>query len=383
MSKVINTVNCFLQSDYNGRLVDYKTNSVQRGWSGNDFTSYQVEVSGMTLSCQANQRIRATPMSIEFNKSVIPVVNNSNNVFFVADLVASPPTLTPVRIPQGNVSCVGDGSVPADQVKNSLVAALNQGLNNANPSWGVAGNLHFVVEDDYYSPNVTNSMGNLKLDITTTALTIVCVRDTNFPEGQSIYNRSAHNLLGGLLNEVHFAGAVPTAAEIGNLVQAFPITSPNYEIAGRPPVLSPLDHVYLRSRSLLPNGLSQMVNSSNLSSGLIQSDIVCRIPWNEGCNYALAGYGGQNFNKINTQLPPNVLSGYSGDLSQWQWKNQSGKDFSFFVPSNIVSNIQVELTTFQGTPIATLFGYMGASSTFDLKDNGIGAFVTFRFDILE
>ena len=73
-----------------------------------------------------------------------------------------------------------------------------------------------------------------------------------------------------------------------------------------------------------------------------------------------------------------------GDLvCQWQWKNQSGKDFSFFVPTNIISNIQVELTTFQGTPISTFSNYAGASGSFLLKDNGIGAFVTLRFDVLE
>ena len=382
MSKVVSTTNCFLQTDFNGYVQNFQNNSFERGWNGNSFTSFQVEISGMTLSCQANQRIRATPMAIEFNKSVLPIVNASNNVFFVRDILSSPPTLTPVIIPEGNVSCVGDGNVPADQVTNSLVFAINKGLNNANPAWGVAGNIHVTVEDDYTTDE--NLIGNIKFNSGGAGFLVdfVCIRDTNFPEGSSVYNRSAHNLLGLLLNEVHFQLPL-TAAQITGLNPGAPATAPTYQICGRPPVLSPVDHVYLRSRSLLPNGLAQALKGSNINTGMIQSDIICRIPWNEGCNYANAGYGGQNFNKIGTQYPPNVVSAYSGDLSQWQWKNQSGKDFSFFVPSNIVSNIQVELTTFQGTPLSSLSSYMGASASFLLKDNGIGAFITFRFDVLE
>ena len=127
-----------------------------------------------------------------------------------------------------------------------------------------------------------------------------------------------------------------------------------------------------------------MVNGTNLSSGLIQSDIICRIPWNEGENYALAGYGGQNFNIIGAQLPPNVASGYSGDLSQWKWKNQSGKDYSFFVPGNIVANIEVELTTFQGTPLTNFaVNAFSDAGQFKLRNSGMGVFVTLRFDVLE
>ncbi len=383
MSKVISTTNAFLQTDFNGYVENFKENAIQKGWSGNSFTSFQVQVSGMNLSCQANQRIRATPMSIEFNKSVLPVVNNSNNIFFVRDLLATPPTLTPVEIPTGNVSCVGDGSVPTDQVPNSLVFAINKGLNNANLAWGVAGGIHVTVENGY-TVNDQNLIGNIKFNSGGPGLTVgfVCIRDTNFPEGQSIYNRSAHNLLGLLLNEVHFDLPL-TAPQINGLFPSTTVTGPTYEMCGRPPVLSPIDHVYLRSRSLLPNGLAQALNGQNISTGMIQSDIVCRIPYNEGCNYANNGYAGQNFNKIGAEYPPNVVSAYSGDLSQWQWKNQSGKDFSFFVPTNIISNIQVELTTFQGTPLSTLAPYTGASGSFLLKDNGIGAFVTLRFDVLE
>lgn len=86
----------------------------------------------------------------------------------------------------------------------------------------------------------------------------------------------------------------------------------------------PLDHIYLRSRSLLPNGLAQMANGTNLSSGCIQTDIICRIPYNANINNALAGRGGMNFNEIGTTYPstspPNVISAYSGDGSQWMWK---------------------------------------------------------------
>ena len=89
MSKVISTTNAFLQTDFNGYVENFQQNAIQKGWNGNSFTSFQVEVSGMTLSCQANQRMRATPMSIEFNKSVLPVVNSSNNVFFVRDTLAA------------------------------------------------------------------------------------------------------------------------------------------------------------------------------------------------------------------------------------------------------------------------------------------------------
>ncbi len=383
MSKVISTTNAFLQTDFNGYVENFQQNAIQKGWNGNSFTSFQVEVSGMTLSCQANQRMRATPMSIEFNKSVLPVVNLSNNVFFVRDTLATPPTLTPVTIPIGNVSCVGDGSVPTDQVPNSLAFAINKGLKNANPAWGVAGNIHVTVENGY-TINDTNLIGNIKFNSGGPGLTVdfICIRDTNFPEGQSVYNRSAHNLLGMLVNEVHFDLPL-TPFQINALYPCNFAIAPTYEICGRPPVLSPIDHVYLRSRSLLPNGLAQALNGQNISTGMIQSDIVCRIPYNEGCNYANNGYAGQNFNKIGAEYPPNVVSAYSGDLSQWQWKNQSGKDFSFFVPTNIISNIQVELTTFQGTPLSTLSNYGFATGTDVLKDNGIGAFVTLRFDVLE
>jgi hypothetical protein len=164
-----------------------------------------------------------------------------------------------------------------------------------------------------------------------------------------------------------------------------PITSATSAWMSRPPYIAPLDHIYLRSRSLLPNGLAQMVNNANINSGLIQTDIICRIPYNEGVNYALAGDGGFTFQKPNgsTVYAPNVTSGYSGDHSQWQWKNQSGKDFSFFVPSNVISQIQFELTNFQGTPLTDLTTYEGASATFLLRKNGYGIFLGLRFDVLE
>ena len=236
MSKVISTTNAFLQTDFNGYVENFKENAIQKGWNGNSFTSFQVEVSGMTLSCQANQRMRATPMSIEFNKSVLPVVNSSNNVFFVRDTLAAPPTLTPVTIPIGNVSCVGDGSVPTDQVPNSLAFAINKGLNNANPAWGVAGNIHVTVENGY-TINDTNLIGNIKFNSGGPGLTVdfICIRDTNFPEGQSVYNRSAHNLLGMLVNEVHFDLPL-TAFQINALYPCNFAIAPTYEICGRPPV---------------------------------------------------------------------------------------------------------------------------------------------------
>ena len=65
-------------------------------------------------------------------------------------------------------------------------------------------------------------------------------------------------------------------------------------------------------------------------------------------------------------------------------KNQSGKDFSFFVPGNIVSNIEVELTTFQGTPITNFaLNAFSEGGPFSLRNNGMGVFVTLRFDVLE
>jgi len=386
MSKVISTTNCFLQTDFNGKVVDYKTTpaSQQKSWVGNEFSKFQVNVSGATLACQAHQRIRATPMSIEFNKSWLTIVHPGNSVFFVKDRVAN--TLTPVEIPTGNVSCVGNGAAPGAQVINSLVNMVNTGLvNTGTPTWGTAAGLHCIVEETVTPGLFYNFIGNLKWINLPPNTEIVCIRDTNFQEGASVFNRSAHNLLGLLLNEVHFAAAVPTAVEIGNLTQGTnDATVTGGVCCGRPPVLSPLDHVYLRSRSLLPNGLSQMLNGTNLSSGLIQSDIICRIPWNEGENYALAGYGGQNFNVIGGQLPPNVASGYSGDLSQWKWKNQSGKDYSFFVPGNIIPNIEVELTTFQGTPItAFAINAFSEAAPFELRNSGMGVFITLRFDVLE
>ena len=50
MSKVINTTNCFLQTDFNGDVTDYKTTpaSQQKSWVGNDFSKFQVNVSGDT-----------------------------------------------------------------------------------------------------------------------------------------------------------------------------------------------------------------------------------------------------------------------------------------------------------------------------------------------
>ena len=59
MSKVINTTNCFLQTDYNGEVDDYTNNSVQAGWAGNNYDNFRVEVSGMTLSCESHQRLLA------------------------------------------------------------------------------------------------------------------------------------------------------------------------------------------------------------------------------------------------------------------------------------------------------------------------------------
>lgn len=385
MSKVINTTNCFLQTDYNGEVDDYTNNSVQAGWAGNNYDNFRVEVSGMTLSCDSHQRIRATPMSIEFNKSLLPVVNKGNNVFFVVDDAVAPPTLTPITIPIGNVSCVGDGSAPTDQVINSLVRAINTGLTDSNPAWAVGpGSFQCKVESGQVFPT-RNYIGNLKFVNIPAGITIVCLRDTNYKNGDSVYNSSAHQLLGGLLNEVHFSANPPPALEINGLQAATKETIAGTDYMGRAPYLAPLDHIYLRSRSLLPNGLSQFINGTNISSGLIQSDILCRIPWNEGMNYALAGNGGFNFTNPNagTEPPPNVLSGYSGDKSQWMWRNQSGRDFSFFCPSNIISQIQVELTNFQGTPLTELSDYLGVGAQFPLRKNGYGIFVTLKFDILE
>ena len=59
MSKVISTTNCFLQTDFNGRVENFQNNTIEKGWSGNTYTSFQVEISGMTLSCQANQRMES------------------------------------------------------------------------------------------------------------------------------------------------------------------------------------------------------------------------------------------------------------------------------------------------------------------------------------
>ena len=389
MSKVVNTTNCFLQTDYNGEVDDYRNNSVQAGWGGNNDADFRVEVSGMTLSCEAHQRIRATPMAIEFNKSMLPVVNRGNYVFFLVDDSVVPTTLTAVTIPVGDVVCVSDGGYP---ILNSLMNVINKGLEAVNPAWGQGGvSFSVAVEQSnvFNTPaTLRNYVGHLKFRNTPAGVTPVCIRDTNFKNGVSVYNSSAHQLMGGLLNEVHFAGAVPTAAEIAGLGQMYSFTDPGGEdYMGRPPYLSPLDHVYLRSSSLLPNGLGQILKGTNISSGLIQSNILCRIPWNEGDNSALAGYGGMTFSRLDNQptaeLPPNVLSGYSGDKSQWTWRNQSGRDFSFFVPSNIISQIQVELTNFQGTALTELGDFDGSNTAYPLRKNGYGIFVTLKFDILE
>jgi hypothetical protein len=57
MSKVINTTNCFLQTDFNGDVTDYKTTpaSQQKSWVGNDFSKFQVNVSGDTTKQKKNK----------------------------------------------------------------------------------------------------------------------------------------------------------------------------------------------------------------------------------------------------------------------------------------------------------------------------------------
>ncbi len=335
-----------------------------------------VGVSGSTLSCQANQRIRCTPISIEFNKSFLPVVNEGNCTFFLVDFsVPTALTLTPITLNLGNVSCVGKEDTPPNQKPNSLCAKINNGLRNANSAWGQAGSFHVrVINTPTSSPYDSNFIGNLQFLNSPNDTYIVALRDTNFVEGHQ-FNSSAHNLLGLALNEVHFSGPIPTQSELAALAPGADLSLTGSDtVCGRPPVLSPLDHVYLRSTSLLPNGLSQVLNG-NVSAGFIQSNILCRIPWNEGSNYALSNFGG-----LTTNFEENIQSGYSGDLSQWMWKNQNGKEFSFFVPSNIITNIQLQLTTFQGTPLSQLGSYEVATGP-PLKGYGMGAFVTLRFDI--
>ncbi len=377
MSKIVRTTSTFLQTDFNGYVQNFKNGTVDHGWAGNDYTNFQVEISGMTLSCEAHQRMRVTPMSVEFNKSVLPVVNLSNQTFFLIDQNATPRTATPIIIPVGNVSCVGENDpFAATAVSNSLVALINKALHQANGAWGLAGGLHVRVHEANFA-DPANYTGNIEF-VNNTLFDIACIRDTNFQEG-TLYNSSAHNLMGLLLNEVHFAGATPTNSELGQIYAGTVVsTSLPGDICGRPPVLTPLDHIYVRSRSLLPNGLAPILNGTNIGSGLIQSDIICRIPWNEGVNTTLAGYGG-----LTNNFTPNILSGYSYDTSQWMWKNQSGKDFSFFAPANVVSNIKIALTTFQGTPINQLGQYQGSSDSFLLNNNGIGAFAVLKFDVLE
>jgi hypothetical protein len=397
MSKVVNTINAFLATDYNGAVVDYSKQQIASTWNGPNFSDCDVGVNGNTISCGAHQRLRVTPVSLEFNKSLLTVINRGNNTFFVRNFVAN--TLTPIRLRFGNVSCVGTDGATANQIPNSLVEYINNALaETGNPLWGNGGGFHaavvsnnsVLVTGNEINPT-TNYIGNIFFEAIPANSDIVFIRDTTQSNGFSSFNSSAHQLMGGFLNEVRFSAYPPPAVEINALHMAGTagIITPTLNLLLRPPCLMPLDHIYLRSRSLLPNGLAQMANGANLSSGCIQTDIICRIPYNSNTNNALAGRGGMNFNEIGTTYPsdspPNVISAYSGDGSQWMWNNQNGKEFSFFCPTNTITSIGFSLTNFQGTSLYDLSGVLGGSGpqNFKILKNGYGVFFNLKFDILE
>ncbi len=270
---------------------------------------------------------------------------------------------------------------------NSLVAAINQGLvDSGNAGWGTQAGFHVTVENDFLNlpgfPS-NNFMGNLRFQNLPPNLDVLAIRDTNFQNGNSVFNSSAYQLMGLYLNEVHFLTGVPSVYEVQTLTLGCPFSNPTTQIAGKMPYLSPIDHVYLRSNTLLPNGMAQQLSGQNISSGLVQSNIIARIPYNEGVNYALNGLGGLTYvTGTGGVQPPQTISAYSGDKSQWMWKNQYGKEYAFFVPGNIISNIQFELTNFQGTRLSAL-GLTAEGDNAPLRKNGFGVFLALRFDILE
>ena len=102
MSKVVNSVNAFVSSSYDGFVQGL---NITPAYNGRNFTDFQVNVENQTISCAPHQKIRSTLKQLSFSKSFLKVVNEMNNCFFIRNDVAN--TLTPVYITISDVSCVG------------------------------------------------------------------------------------------------------------------------------------------------------------------------------------------------------------------------------------------------------------------------------------
>ena len=392
MSKIVSSMTAFIQTDYGGNVV---STTPANSWFGNAYTDCRVNVAGNTLHCKPNQRIRVTPMEVSFDKGMLPVVNNQNNCFFIVDSTnPAALTITPVYIPVGNCSAIGNGNVPAaNQIPNSLCGMVNAGLITAGFAAITCRVMNQVQGPTAPAVDAVSFVGNVVFDGLNANEAIYFVRDTNqintgspqIPPNLTPYNRSAHRLLGGYLNDVHFAiTGAPSNAEIAALTDSYAFSAPATVGMPYPPQLKPLDHVYLRSNTLGPNNLEISVNSSNPSNGMASSNIILRVPYNCNTNTSLevAGNGGMSFEPVTgtyqSRLPPNVVSAYSMN-SQWRWSNISGKDFAFISPSNIISTMQFSLTDTQGVNLIEYYVETGVPQ----YKSGYGMFITIRFDILE
>ena len=392
MSKIVSSMTAFIQTDYGGNVI---SPTPANSWFGNAYTDCRVNIAGNTLHCKPNQRIRVTPMEVSFDKGMLPVVNNQNNCFFVVDSTnPAALTITPVYIPVGNCSCVGNGNIPAAaQIPNSLCGMVNAGLVNAGFPAVTCRVNNQVLAPIGAAVDATSFVGNIVFDGLGATEEIYFIRDTNQTNTGSPqvagnltpYNRSAHRLLGGYLNEVHFAVTnLPSNAELAALEDSYAFEAGATIGMPYPPQLKPLNHIYLRSNTLGPNNLEIAVNSTNPSNGMASSNIILRVPYNCNTNTSLevAGNGGQNFNPVTGTYanndPPNVVSAYYTN-TQWRWTNHSGKDFAFISPSNIVSTMQFSLTDTQGVNLIKYYVETGLPK----YKSGYGMFLTIRFDILE
>ena len=420
MSKIVNSVNAFVSSSYDGYVQGL---DITPAYNGNNFCDFQVNVENQTISCAPHQKIRCTLKDLSFSKSFLKIVNEMNNCFFVRN--TSTNSLTPVLITLSDVVTVGmdilcttNGSGFRPQVINSLVEAINRGLNAANPAWGVTTSGTTQVQDVFQCVVINNPsaaggfpvtysfVGHLGFINLPTNSDIVFIRDTSKPNiignSPTFFNRQAASLMGGFLNEIKFASGTPTTAEIAGLstggiagnvdctyhngaAGTHTVTVSN--IMPYCPSLIPLRMIYVRSNSLLPNGIKNNVGSSY--QALTTSNIIARIPYTLGDNQNQSldmGLPGNPNKDPGTQLPPNVLSPYSTSKNMWNWTDNGSNQFSFFLPTNSLSLIKLSLTDEQGRNLYDFYtdGISGGTGLNPkIGKNGQGIFATLKFEVLE
>ena len=286
-------------------------------------------------------------------------------------------------------------------------------MHAANPAWGGGASGTTQVQDVFQCvvvnnadnfPTVTyNLTGHLGFINLPENCDIVFVRDTSQPNiiGNSPtgFNRTASFLMGGFLNECRLSSP-PTASEINALSATFVQqldceykcgTAGNHTVTVNvlpyPPSLLPLRMIYVRSNSLLPNGIKNRVGSQTPS--LTTSNIIARIPFTLGDNQNQSldmGLPGNPNKDPGTILPPNVLSPYSTTKSMWNWSDNGSNQFSFFLPTNTLSLIKLSLTDEQGRNLYSFYTESmsgGSGINESIGKNGQGIFATLKFEVLE